>query len=152
MELQDNYVKPLHFTTPKPITAHLRKAADKELARCLAAGSLEECHHHTPWVSRGMFVAKPRKNGQPLKAHLVSDFRMVNKNLRCLNWPLEGSSSLLKRINKNHKFVCVLDFFSGYHQCRLDPEDRDFFPYCSPKASRGMQFGPKGQQAHLMHS
>ena len=48
VELQDNDVKPLHFTTPAPIPAHLHRAADKELARCLAAGTLEECQHYTP--------------------------------------------------------------------------------------------------------
>ena len=81
VELQDNDVKPLHFTTPAQIPAHLHRAADRELARCLAAGTLEECQHYTPWVSRGLFVTKPQKPGQPLKARLVSDFRMVNKNL-----------------------------------------------------------------------
>ena len=61
--------------------------------------------------------------GQPLKARLVSDFRIVNKKLKRPNWPLEGSSSL----NRNHQFFCTLDFSSGYHQCKLDPEDRDIF-------------------------
>ena len=127
VELQDNDVTPLHFTTPAPIPAQLHRAADKGLARCLAAGTLEECQHYTPWVSRELFVAKPRKPGQPLKARLVSDFRIVNKKLKRPNWPLEGSSSLLKRLNKNHRFFCTLDFSSGYHQCRLDPADRDIF-------------------------
>ena len=40
VEMDDNGTKPLHFSTPKSIPAHLRKAADKELARCLAAGTL----------------------------------------------------------------------------------------------------------------
>ena len=109
VELQDNDVKPLHFTTPAPIPVHLHRAADRELARCLAAGTLEERQHYTPWVSRGLFVAKPQKPGQPLKARLVSDFRIVNKKLKRPNWPLEGSSSLLKRLNRNHKFFCTLD-------------------------------------------
>ena len=84
--MDDNGTKPLHFSTPKAIPAHLRKATDKELARCLAAGQLEECHHHTKWVSRGMFVAKPGKRGAPLHARLVSDFRILNKTLKRPNW------------------------------------------------------------------
>ena len=54
IEMDTENVKPLHFSTPKKIPAHLRKVADKELKRCLDAGKLEECHHHTPWLSRGM--------------------------------------------------------------------------------------------------
>ena len=41
VEIDESGVKPLHFTTPKEVPIHLRKAADKELKRCLDAGQLE---------------------------------------------------------------------------------------------------------------
>ena len=89
-------------------------------------------------------MAKPQKPRQPLKARLVSDFRIVNKKLKRPNWPLEGSSSLLKRLNRNHKFFCTLDFSSGYHQCRLDPEDRDIFSILLPQGKFRYARWPQG--------
>ena len=82
IEIKDPDAKPLHFNTPKEVPAHLRRAANKELKRCLEAGQLEPCHHFTKWLSRGMFVAKPSKPGESVKARLVSDFRILNKNLK----------------------------------------------------------------------
>ena len=137
-------VKPLHFATPKEIPAHLRKAVYKELKRCLDAGQLEECHHHTPWLSRGTFVGKPAKNGVELKARLVSDFRILNRSLRRLHYRVEGSSQLLKRLDRNHKFWAVLDFTSGYHQCALHPDDRDVFSIILPQGKCRECIYPKG--------
>ena len=108
IEMDTENVKPLHFATPKEKPAHLQKAADKELKICLDAGQLKECHHHTPWQSRGMFVGKPAKNGGELKARLVSDFRILNHFLKRPHCPLEGSSQLLKRLDRNHKFLAVM--------------------------------------------
>ena len=45
IEINDSDAKPLHFNTPKEVPVHLRRAADKELKRCLEAGQLEPCHH-----------------------------------------------------------------------------------------------------------
>ena len=47
IEIDESRVKPLHWTTPKEVPCHLRKAADKELKRCLQAGQIEPCHHYT---------------------------------------------------------------------------------------------------------
>ena len=71
IEIDESRVKPLHWTTPKEVPCHLRKAADKELKRCLQAGQIEPCHHYTKWLSRGMFVGKASKEGEEVKARLV---------------------------------------------------------------------------------
>ena len=123
IEIDESGVKPVHFTTPKEIQAHLRKSADKELKRCLEAGQLEPCHHYTKWLSRGMFVEKPAKLGEPLRARMVADFRVLNKALKRPNYPLEGSSQLIKQVNNRHRYWITLDFTSGCHQCALHEED-----------------------------
>ena len=78
-ELNDSEVTPTHISTPAYVPVHLRKAADKELARCLNAGVLEPCNHYTDWVSRGMFVPKHTKEGEEIKVRLVSDLKDLNK-------------------------------------------------------------------------
>ena len=80
-ELNDSDVTPTHISTPAYVPVHLRKAADKELARCLKAGTLEPCNHYTEWVSCGMFVPKHTKEGEEIKARLVSDLKGLNKKL-----------------------------------------------------------------------
>ena len=137
-------VKPLHFNTPREIPCHLRKAADEELKRCLEAGQLEPCHHYTPWLSRGMFIGKPSKDGGKMKARLVSDFRQLNRSLKRPHYPLEGSSQLLKILNKNHRFWAVLDFTSGYHQCELHVDDRDVFSITLPQGKFRYCVFPQG--------
>ena len=106
-------MKALHFNTPKEVPIHLRKAADKELKRCLEAGQLEPCHHYTKWMSRGLFEGKPTKEGEPIKARMVADFRVLNKALKRPNYPLEGSSQLIKQVNHRHKYWVTLDFNQG---------------------------------------
>ena len=40
-------------------------------------------------MSRGMFVDKPTRDGEPIKARMVADFRVLNKALKRPNYPLE---------------------------------------------------------------
>ena len=47
-QFNDLDLKPTHITTQATTPVHLRKAADKELARCLKAGVPKPCNHWTP--------------------------------------------------------------------------------------------------------
>ena len=132
-ELNDLDITPTHISTPASVPVHLRKAADKELARCLKAGVLEPCNHWTPWVSRGMFVPKATKEGEELRVRLVSDLKGLNKKLKHSLYPNESSQALLKRLNNKHRYFSCIDFSSGYHQCLLRPEDRDYFAILLPQ-------------------
>merc|ERR1711954_529444 len=49
-------VKPINCRVSAPVPAHYRKASDKLIRDFLKAGIIERCHHHTPWLSRGLFV------------------------------------------------------------------------------------------------
>ena len=51
-------VKPINCRTPVPVPAHYRKSADKQIRDFLRAGIIERCHHHTLWLSRGLFIRK----------------------------------------------------------------------------------------------
>ena len=66
--------------TPIKTPRYLQKAANEELAKMLKAGFIEPVEHATSWCSRGFFVSKPGSNN--VKAHLVSDFRNLNRILR----------------------------------------------------------------------
>merc|ERR1711951_275953 len=144
IEIDDSNIKPLHWTTPKEIPCHLRKAADKELKRCLKAGQIEPCTHWTKWLSRGMFVGKAVKEGEEVRARLVSDFRVLNKALKRPNYPIEGSSQLIKQVNPRHRFWITLDFTSGYHQCALHEDDRDYFSIILPQGKFRYAVHPQG--------
>ena len=81
-------VKPINCRTPVPVPAHYRKAADRLLWQFLRAGIIEKCHHHTPWLSRGLFIGKKQdEESKELKVHLVADFKDVNRILKSPNYP-----------------------------------------------------------------
>ena len=89
-------------------------------------------------------MGKPTKEGDQVKARLVSDFRILNKALKRPNYPLEGSSQLIKQVNPKHKFWVTLDFTSGYHQCTLHEDDRDFFAIILPQGKFRYKVHPQG--------
>ena len=79
---EDVDINPLNVMTPTTLPVHLRKAADLELKKCLAAGVLEPVEHSTSLCSRSFFVPKPSKPGDPLRCRLVSDFCILNQYLK----------------------------------------------------------------------
>ena len=99
-----------------PTHPHLQNAVDKELDKLLKAGVLEPVDHLTDWF----FVQKDtHTHGQEAKAHLVSDLRGVNKVLKEIDHPPDGSSHILKRLNQEDKLYAVCDLCMGYHQLVL---------------------------------
>ena len=107
VDLVENHqeIQTYHPKNPLDVPAYLEEAARKELQRMLTAGMLEPVQGYTPTLSRGFFVEKPTRPGEPVKACLVADFRGVNKKLRRPEHPLEGSSGILKRLNPKHNIL-----------------------------------------------
>ena len=65
IELDDSKdVVPMNITTPAETPAHLRPAADREIARLIRAGTIEPWEQPTEWSSRGFFVKKGTKEGE----------------------------------------------------------------------------------------
>ena len=53
-------------------------------------------------------------------------------SLKRPHYPLEGSSQLLKRLDRNQKYWAAMDFTQGYHQSALHTDDRDIFSIILP--------------------
>ena len=113
---------------------HYRRAADRDIEDFLKAGIIKKCHHHTPWPSRGMFIGKKKdKETQEVKVRLVAHFPPVNRILKSPNYPNEGSSAHLKRINPKARAFATLDFSSGYYQTPIKEHDKDLFAFLIPQ-------------------
>ena len=95
---------------PKFSTQRLKTAAEKELKRMLEGGLLEEAPGYSEHVSRGFFVEKNTRPGEPVKVRLVEDFRGINKKLQRPEHPLDNSWGILKRLNPKHRFFAAIDF------------------------------------------
>ena len=130
----DRNMKPLNCRTPIRIELHFRKAADQEIKDFLKVGIIEKCHHFTLWLSRGMFIGKKRdEETQQVKVRLVADFSPVNRILQSPNYPNEGSSSHLKKINPKLKAFATLDFSSGDYKIPIPRKDRGLFAFLLPQ-------------------
>ena len=77
VDLVENHqeIETYHPKTPLDVPAYLEEAARKEFQRMLTTGMWEPVQGYTPTLSRGFFVVKPTKPGEPVKAHFVADFR-----------------------------------------------------------------------------
>lgn len=128
---------------PYPTPRHLQQVADKELKKLLKAGVLEPVEHPTNWCSRSFFVQK-NTHGKEVKALLVSDLRGVNKVLKRIGHPLDGSSHVLKRLNKEDQFYAVCNLSMGYHQLELHPESRNLFAIVLPRGKNRYACMPQG--------
>ena len=74
-------VEPVNITTPAETPAHLRPAADREIARLIKAGTLEPWEQPAEWSSRGFFVKKATKDGEPtssILSRLLGHFLQAN--------------------------------------------------------------------------
>ena len=131
--IKNSKIKPINCRTPAPVPAHYRKSADKQIRDFLRAGIIERCHHHTPWLSRGLFIGKKQEEGKELKVRLVADFKDVNMVLKSPNYPNEGSESLLKQIDPEAQVFCTLDFSHCYYQVEIDRRDCDLFSFVVPQ-------------------
>merc|ERR1711888_559369 len=64
---------------PIPTPRYLESAAQKELARIISSGALEEVSHATKYCCKAFFVQKPGPPGSDPAVRLVSNFKPVNK-------------------------------------------------------------------------
>ena len=104
---KDSRIKPVNCRTPVPVLAHYRKSADKQIRDFLRAGIIKRCNHHTPWLSRGLFIGKKKeKDSQEVKVRLLADFSPVNRVLKSPNYPNKGSDAHLKQINPEARVFC----------------------------------------------
>ena len=102
-----------------------RVAVGKEIARLLAAGFIIEVFH-PEWLANPVLVLK--KNGE---WRMCIDYTSLNK--ACPKDPFA-----LPRIDQvidstaGCELLCFLDAYSGYHQIRMAPEDREKTSFITP--------------------
>ena len=81
-----------------------------------------------------------------VNVRLVADFSPVNRILKSPNYPNEGSSAHLKRINPKAKAFATLDFSSGYYQILIKEKDRDLFAFLIPQGKYRFARLPQGSK------
>merc|ERR1711888_385855 len=99
---------------------------------------------YTETGSRGFFVQKKTEPTEEVKVRLVADFRGVNLKLQRPEYPLDNSSSILKRLNPQHKFFAAIDMSSGYSQIPLSEECRNMFTILLPQGKFRYTVLPQG--------
>ena len=124
VELQVNpdklkQTKPTTHLRPYDIPFHLRKGFEAELLEMLEAGIIEQCTSHTDWNTKAFPVPK---SSDPTKCRIVGDFRGLNNILLKLYWHTESSHQLLRHIDPQAKYFCVIDATSAFHQVPVSAE------------------------------
>ena len=75
---------------PIPTPQYLESATQKELARIIASGALEEVTHATRFCCKAFFIQKPGSPDSDPKVRLVSNFKSVNQVVDTVGYPLDG--------------------------------------------------------------
>ncbi|MEL6804493.1 MAG: hypothetical protein AAFO91_12020, partial [Bacteroidota bacterium] len=118
---------------PIPTPRYLESAAQKELARIIASGALEEVTHATRYCCKAFFVQKPGSPDSDPSVRLVSNFKPVNQVVDTVGYPMDGSSHILKRLEAEDTCFGVIDLTQGYHQVGVAESSRDLLSIILPQ-------------------
>ena len=126
-----------------------------EVLKLLQAGIIYPISEST-WVSPTQVVPKKsgvttikNEKGEDVATHLTTgwrvciDYRRLNAVTRKDHFPLPFIDQLLERVS-GHPFYCFLDWYSGYFQIDIAPEDQENTTFTCPfgtYAYRRMPFG-----------
>ena len=70
-------------------------AAQKELARIIKSGAIEEVSHPTCFCSKAFFVQKPGSPDSDPAVRLVNNMKPVNRVVDTVGYSMDGSSHIL---------------------------------------------------------
>ena len=126
---------PVHLQlieNPKPVrrrpylvpTSHLT-VFKAELQRLLEIGVIEKAAR-SEWIA-GTFIV-PKKDG---RVHWITDFRGLNKSLRCKVYPLRKISEIFQR-RSGYKFFTKLDISMQYYTFLLDEASCNLCTFAMP--------------------
>ena len=82
---------------------------------------LQEVKQSSAYCSRGTFIPKPDK----IRLCLITDYRAVNKMLKCPSWPFYSFDSIRRQIRSTSRYFAAVNLLSGYHQVPLHEDSRD---------------------------
>ena len=129
---------------PIPTPRYLESAAQKELARIIASGALEEVTHATRYCCKAFFVQKPGSPDSDPSVRLVSNFKPVNQVVDTVGYPMDGSSHILKRLEAEDVCFGVIDLTQGYHQVGVAESSRDLLSIILPQGNNRYTCLPQG--------
>ena len=85
----------------------------------IEAGIIEQCTTPTQWNTKAFPV---QKSSDPTRCRIVGDLRGLNNVLLKLYWHTESSNQLLRHIDPQARYFCVIDATSGFHQVPVSTE------------------------------
>jgi hypothetical protein len=133
--------------TAQPIKKKLRRfakdrkqAIEVEVCKLLAASFIRECQHPV-WLANPVLV--PKKMGG---LRMCIDYTDLNKHCPKDPFPLPR----IDQVTAGSVLLCFLDYYSGYHQIALHPDDEDKTTFITPHGIycyKVMTFGLKNAGA-----
>jgi hypothetical protein len=136
--------------TARPIKQKLRRfakdrkqAIEIEVCKLLAAGFIRECQHSVLLANP---VLVPKKTGG---LRMCIDYTDLNKHCPMDTFPLPRIDHVVDS-TAGSVLLCFLDFYSGYHQIALHPNNEDKTTFITPHdiyCYKVMTFGLKNAGA-----
>ena len=111
--------KPTGHLKPYNVPFHLRQGFENELLNMIEAGIIEQYTTPTQWNTKAFPV---QKSSDPSKCRIVGDFRGLNNVLLKLYWHTESSNQLLRHIDPQARYFCVIDATTAFHQVPVSEE------------------------------
>ena len=94
------------ISTPR----YLEKAANRELARILKSGALEEVTWPTQTACRAFFVQKPGSPDSDPKVRMVNNMKPLNPHIKSPGYPMDTSKKTLESINPDDVCYGAIDW------------------------------------------
>ena len=108
---EDQFIKPMHVTTTKPIPRHWQKMADDLVAELIKSGTIVPETEPTKWINKGFFVAKPH-NQNALR--LVTNLQKLNLYTKRPIHPFPTPQAIRQNLDSDSKVFCTMDATHGY--------------------------------------
>ena len=120
---KDIEVVPFKCTSAPPIPFALRDAARREIQTQVKLGIIEKVPPNEPldWICPGMMLEK----GNSRDCRLVVSAVKLNEFLDRDAFPQQSSKELVRQIPPSSKWFMTADFFKGFYQIPLHPEDQN---------------------------
>ena len=99
----------LNARVPIPTPRYLEKAANRELARIMRSGALEEVTWPTQSACRAFFVQKPGSPGNDPSVRMVNNMKPINTHIESPGYPMDTSAKILNSLNPDDVCYGVID-------------------------------------------
>jgi hypothetical protein len=102
-----------------------KQAIEVEDFKLLAAGFIRECKHLV-WLANPVLI--PKRTG---RLRMCIDYTDLNKHWSKDPFPLPRIDQVVDS-TAGSVLLCFLDYYSGYHQIALHPDDKDKTMFITP--------------------